>query len=325
MSVRLGIVRYCASPSARRSGRTGSRCRAARARFRMALEAERRPVGAREALQACRRTATRASSAAFGGSVAGSTAKPWFWLVISTWPVSRSFTGWLAPWWPNFILTVRAPEASARSWWPRQMPNVGMPRVDELARSRRSRSRRAPGRRGRWTGTRRRASSRAPRAPASAPAPRSPAAALGQHAQDVVLDAEVVGDDVERASPGLAGSPRPSAHVAVGPLVRRACTSRPSPGRARPSPATARACAIASSTSRRRPRAGDDAAVLRALLAQEAREPARVDVGDADDARARRGTPASVCSARQLDARARQVADHEPRREDARATRRPRR
>jgi hypothetical protein len=49
----------------------------------------------------------------FAGRVAsGSTAKPWFWLVISTWPlVSRSLTGWLAPWWPNFILSVRAPEA----------------------------------------------------------------------------------------------------------------------------------------------------------------------------------------------------------------------
>ena len=30
-----------------------------------------------------------------------STAKPWFWLVISTIPVVRSLTGWLAPWWPN--------------------------------------------------------------------------------------------------------------------------------------------------------------------------------------------------------------------------------
>jgi hypothetical protein len=42
-------------------------------------------------------------------------------------PESRSFTGWLAPWWPNFILKVFAPEASARIWWPRQIPKVGMP------------------------------------------------------------------------------------------------------------------------------------------------------------------------------------------------------
>ena len=29
----------------------------------------------------------------FAGSESGSTEKPWFWLVISTWPVSRSLTG----------------------------------------------------------------------------------------------------------------------------------------------------------------------------------------------------------------------------------------
>jgi hypothetical protein len=33
-----------------------------------------------------------------------STAKPWFWLVISTLPVVRSMTGWLPPWWPNLSL-----------------------------------------------------------------------------------------------------------------------------------------------------------------------------------------------------------------------------
>jgi hypothetical protein len=33
----------------------------------------------------------------------------------------------LAPWWPNFILKVFAPDASARIWWPRQMPKVGRP------------------------------------------------------------------------------------------------------------------------------------------------------------------------------------------------------
>ena len=62
------------------------------------------------------------------GSVLSSTAKPWFWLVMLTRPLSRSFTGWFAPWWPNFILKVFAPEASARIWWPRQMPKVGTPR-----------------------------------------------------------------------------------------------------------------------------------------------------------------------------------------------------
>ena len=38
------------------------------------------------------------------GSDSGSTAKPWFCDVISTLPVSSSFTGWLAPRWPNFSL-----------------------------------------------------------------------------------------------------------------------------------------------------------------------------------------------------------------------------
>src|SRR5437764_6161755 len=61
------------------------------------------------------------------GRVAWSTAKPWFWDVIRTFLESRSWTGWLAPWWPNFILIVFAPEARAMIWWPRQMPKVGMP------------------------------------------------------------------------------------------------------------------------------------------------------------------------------------------------------
>ncbi|MNE79804.1 hypothetical protein D3C80_1763250 [compost metagenome] len=47
------------------------------------------------------------------GSDAMSTAKPWFWLVMLTRPVSRSLTGWLAPWWLLSILNVVAPEARA--------------------------------------------------------------------------------------------------------------------------------------------------------------------------------------------------------------------
>ena len=49
----------------------------------------------------------KGQSGAFSDSV--STAKLWFWLVISTLPVSRFFTGWLPPRCPNFILKVRAP------------------------------------------------------------------------------------------------------------------------------------------------------------------------------------------------------------------------
>ena len=37
-------------------------------------------------------------------SESGLTAKPWFWLVISTLPVMRLRTGWLAPRWPNLSL-----------------------------------------------------------------------------------------------------------------------------------------------------------------------------------------------------------------------------
>ncbi|MCY1368607.1 hypothetical protein D9M69_556030 [compost metagenome] len=61
------------------------------------------------------------------GRFFSSTAKPWFWLVMLTRPLSISFTGWLAPWWPNFILKVLAPLAKAMIWWPRQMPKMGTP------------------------------------------------------------------------------------------------------------------------------------------------------------------------------------------------------
>ncbi|MNT91322.1 hypothetical protein D3C72_2323980 [compost metagenome] len=57
--------------------------------------------------------------------LASSTWKPWFWLVIITRPESRSCTGWLAPWWPNFILEVLPPVARPSNWWPRQMPKTG--------------------------------------------------------------------------------------------------------------------------------------------------------------------------------------------------------
>ena len=53
------------------------------------------------------------------------TAKPWFWLVMMTWPVRLSWTGWLDPRWPNLSLKVSPPMASERSWWPRQMPYMG--------------------------------------------------------------------------------------------------------------------------------------------------------------------------------------------------------
>src|SRR5690606_2095222 len=59
------------------------------------------------------------------GRLDSSTAKPWFCEVIITRPSSSDCTGWLAPWWPLGIFMVFAPAASASSWWPRQMPNMG--------------------------------------------------------------------------------------------------------------------------------------------------------------------------------------------------------
>ena len=44
-------------------------------------------------------------------------------------PLSRSRTGWLAPWWLLAILKVLAPTASAMIWWPRQMPKTGLPQA----------------------------------------------------------------------------------------------------------------------------------------------------------------------------------------------------
>jgi hypothetical protein len=80
----------------------------------VALEAECRRVGAGDALQRAveqrdvgaaqgRRQGRRIDSEAVVLASDGDT------------PLSRSLTGWLAPWWPNFIFTVLAPEASASS------------------------------------------------------------------------------------------------------------------------------------------------------------------------------------------------------------------
>ena len=55
----------------------------------------------------------------------GSVAKPWFWAVIETRPVSTFFTGWLPPRCPNLSLKVVPPRAWVIIWWPRQIPNIG--------------------------------------------------------------------------------------------------------------------------------------------------------------------------------------------------------
>jgi hypothetical protein len=78
------------------------------ARLGVALEAEGRHVGAGDALQAAVEQRTCVTRR-LAGSVSSSTAKPWFWLVIITRRCRGPCTGWLAPWWPNFIFMVFAP------------------------------------------------------------------------------------------------------------------------------------------------------------------------------------------------------------------------
>src|SRR6185437_8255498 len=95
-----------------------------RAGLGMALETERRAVGEREALERAvkQRIVGYPRVAGQGRRVDGET------VVLRSdqdTPVIQILTGWFAPWWPNFIFTVRAPSASAMSWWPRQTPNNG--------------------------------------------------------------------------------------------------------------------------------------------------------------------------------------------------------
>ena len=162
------------------------------------------------------------------GSVASSTAKPWFWRVIITRPVSSSCTGWLAPWWPNFIFMVRAPTARPSNWWPRQMPNTGMSVVEELADRLDRVGRRAPDRRGRSRGRRR------PGCSASTSSAgglrrhhRHAAAVVGEQAQDVALDAEVVGHDVQALAGAAPRALLQRPDGALVPLVRLVGARRP--------------------------------------------------------------------------------------------------
>src|SRR5581483_1177133 len=70
------------------------------------------------------------------GKDCGSTANPWFCEVISTRPVARSLTGWLAPRCPNFNLNVRPPNACPKIWCPRQIPKIGTPVFTKSATAR---------------------------------------------------------------------------------------------------------------------------------------------------------------------------------------------
>ena len=108
-----------------------------------------------------------------------------------------------------------------------------------------------------------------------------PAAALGQHAQDVALDAEVVGDDVElrRRSASLIAA-RPAAHSPSFQCVRLVAAHHLGQVHARQPGKAAR---LLRAPAPRRLSPAIEAAVLRAFFAQDARQLARVDVGDRHD------------------------------------------
>ena len=144
---------------------------------------------------------------------------------------------------------------------------------------------------------------------------RKPAAARRQHAQYVVLDAVVVRDHVEtrRAHRTIAGAKRPRARR---PRVRRRAGDdlREIKSRHR------RRCPrVGHGIERGRvieARTGGDAPVLRAALAQDARELARVDVGNADDvAGAQVGREVLLRTPARRESR--QIADDQPRDVDA--------
>ena len=133
------------------------------ARLRMALEAEGRPVGARDALQrAVEQRAVRHPHVR-AGSVVSSTAKPWFWLgdhhAAGLEVEHRMVRAVVAELHLHRLRAAREPEqlvAEADA----EDRDVGL---EQLRGSPRSRSRTAPDRRDRWRGTRRRASARARR------------------------------------------------------------------------------------------------------------------------------------------------------------------
>ena len=95
MSVRLGMVTSFSIDFTKRSNRYPTSCGPGLAsgwpwKQNTGLSVHAKPCSVPSNSDTC---VTRT----FAGSDAGSTAKPWFWLVISTCPVSRSSTGWFAP------------------------------------------------------------------------------------------------------------------------------------------------------------------------------------------------------------------------------------
>jgi hypothetical protein len=136
-------------------------------------------------------------AAGFAGNVL-ITAKPWFWLVIITTSRSRSCTGWLAPWWPNFILPF---------WrrWPEPATDAQTDAKHRHVRSDNSLDRcngvitglGSPGPLDRNTPS---GSSPAPQQPVFVPGTTVTCSHDRQHAQDVALNAKVVGHHMETAA-----------------------------------------------------------------------------------------------------------------------------
>ncbi len=122
---------------------------------------------------------------------------------------------------------------------------------------------------------------------------RDRAAAVDEHAQDVALHAEIVGDN---AIPAAARRERRPIEVvtALVELVAFARADDLGEIHARKPGECAR---LGERVHVGRVRARDDAAALRTLVAQQAREATRVDVGDRDDA-----LPAQVAAQRFLHA-----------------------
>ena len=252
-------------------------------RLGMVLHAEHRLASCAAAPRPCRRTGSGASPSRRPAATSGSTAKPWFCDVISTLPVSSSFTGWLAPRWPNFSLKVSAAHRERRESGGRGRCRTSARPTSTSARRVVDRVRRArPGSPGPLLRN----------TPSGSVASRSDAGVVaGKHAdvaavraqppQDVPLHAEVVGGDLAAAaSRGARAATR---------TRRRRPSGGQSNGASQVTPRTRSDPSIGGIAARRvdeRLRidvAGRDDAAHDAGRPQHPRQRARVDVGDGDD------------------------------------------
>ena len=141
--------------------------------LRVVLHGKGRPVGAGDALvRAVEQRGVRHLARRPAG-VLSSTAKPWFWLVISTRPVARSFTGWFAPRWPHLELVGLRPERQRQQLVAEADAEHRHALLQHARGSPAPRIRPSPpGRPARWRGTRRPA--RAAGSPRRSPSPAPP-------------------------------------------------------------------------------------------------------------------------------------------------------